>query len=295
MKVIHFMTIFAVIFGLAILMSGCADHSLESVRGLGFSDQDGSLLVASSAGASIYSKGSWTNAKIIQGGHIYTINTVSGGLYALITRSSSSQRDSPQTEIVYGSSNQGVPTHWQPVKTTSPPLMMAVSYFTHTIYVWSNMNGNTSDLSGLFYSKDDGGHWNKCDAHGFASSPQSIAIHPANDAIVALGNSEGLWLSRDYGKHFYQVYSGMNITSLFFGQAGDLFVTGEGEQEEPFLIHYDYNLNSKKELALPPQLQDRVSYFTEDLVNSEDMAIATDRQGIYFSRNKGESWFRVKN
>lgn len=289
------MNIITLISGVAILLSGCANQSLNAVRGLGFFGQDGSLLAASSAGASIYTKGYWTNAEIIKSGHVYAINTVDGGLYASIIRSDSSQRGIPQTEIVYGSSHQGVPTYWQPVKTITSPQLMAVSYFTHTLYVWNHKDGNESNASGLFYSKDNGGHWKKTEAHGFNSTPQSIAIHPADDAIVALGNSDGLWLSRDYGMHFYRVYSGIHITSLFFGQAGGLFVTGEEGQEKPFLIKYDYNLNSKSELALPLQLHEKVSYFTENLVNMEDMAIATDHQGIYLSRNKGENWFLVRN
>jgi len=79
--------------------------------------------------------------------------------------------------------------------------------------------------AGLYFTKDDAKTWNKAELNGFPEVPLTIAAHPADDKVVALGNKEELFLSNDSGNHIEKLISGLLVTSLTFSNNGELFVS----------------------------------------------------------------------
>jgi len=50
---------------------------------------------------------------------------------------------------------------------------------------------------GLYHTENDGFKWTHAAAKGLGGEIKSLAVHPSDARIIAVGTADGLYLSRD--------------------------------------------------------------------------------------------------
>lgn len=127
--------------------------------------------------------------------------------------------------------------------------------------VYNDKPNSKMSAKGLYYTKDEVKTWSKSEMYGFSGEPLTIATHPSNDKIVAIGTKAGLYLSYDNGGHFEKLLPELSIYSLAFGPNGDLFVTGSKSES---ILQINVSTKDKKEIKIPTlESGDAVLYFAQ--------------------------------
>lgn len=168
---------------------------------------------------------------------------------------------------------------------------MAVGYNTHTIYVLNPQANSRMDDAGLYYSTDDAKTWTKSEMTGLQGAIFSIAAHPTNEAIIALGTEEGVFLSKDFGQSFESV-SDSPTTAIAFSAKGELFAGSASD--EVTLTTFERETNEHKTLSIPSlNGENTISYITVNPQDEKQITFTTTEKDIYMTKNAGESWSQI--
>lgn len=165
--------------------------------------------------------------------------------------------------------------------------LMSASYKTHTIYAVNPEPNSRLTTTGLYYSKDDAKTWNKSEMTGIDAELfelTSLAVHPTDDSIVAVGTTKALYVSNDSGNQFEKI-ADLQVTSLTFGMGGNLFV-GSYKQKGVF---YQMDLQQKQlvEVNIPDLVEDAASYIAQNPTNTKELVFATFNLDVYISLDEG--------
>lgn len=168
---------------------------------------------------------------------------------------------------------------------------MSVSYRTHTLYVINPEPNSKMKQAGLFYSRDEGNTWISSSMSGISGQITALAVHPTQDAIVAIGTTSGAYLSNDNGQTFAALYTDQPVSALAFTDQGELLI-GTGKSE---LV--SINLQTKQPTAIktPVQNGDAISYLAGSPANPKELALATEKKDVYVSTDFGTTWQRIAN
>jgi uncharacterized membrane protein YciS (DUF1049 family) len=260
---------------------------LTHIHGLGYSPDGESIMIPAHDGIKEYSDGKWS---LGQGEpHDYMgFSAVNDGFYSSGHPSLDSNKKNPfgivkstdggktfKTLAFYGE----IDFH-----------LMNVSFNTHTIYVVNPQPNPEMKETGLYYSQDEAKTWVKSQMNGYNDEPESLAVHPDNDAIVALGSPFGLYLSRNYGDSFEQL-SDQQITSLYFTPTGKLIIGGYGQ--EAGLSEMDIESGEQTAIEIPALFEDAVMYTVQNPVDEQEWTITTYNKDVYLSKNQGTSWTKI--
>lgn len=168
---------------------------------------------------------------------------------------------------------------------------MTVGYKTHTIYVFNEQPNVKMNVAGLYYTKDDAKTWNKSEMNGFAGELLTMTTHPTDDKVIALGTKEGLYLSKDSGNHFEKLLPQLVITSLTFGNKGDLFIAAANS---PAMLQINISSKDKKEIMLPTlDKNDAISYIAQNPKDQNEIVIATYLKDVFMSEDSGSDWSKI--
>lgn len=168
---------------------------------------------------------------------------------------------------------------------------MDVSEQTHTIFVMNPEPNEKMNSTGLYYSRDEAQTWIKSQMTGLEGEMTALAVHPTQDAMVAVGTRNGLYLSSDYGDQFEKIVSDRGITALSFGAQGQLFVGGYNDGAS--LFHVNIETEQQEEFLIPSLDEDAVLFFEQNPTNENEMVFVTYNKNVYLSEQAGASWTKI--
>jgi photosystem II stability/assembly factor-like uncharacterized protein len=170
--------------------------------------------------------------------------------------------------------------------------LLATSYHTNTVYVFNPAANSRMPQVGLYYTTDDGKRWHAVKRAGVAGSVASLAVHPTQDNVVAIGTRSGMYLSQDHGETFQRVAEAPQVLALFFAfDAPHLwFSSFDGK---PALTRLHWQTGQTEPLELPALDQDTVIYIAQNPVQTQEWAIATYKRDVYVSSDAGKTWKQI--
>lgn len=268
--------------------SGRKEMSVPHIHGLGYSTDGQRLLMPAHEGIMSYSEGHWSEGQGEK--HDYMgFSAVDDGFYSSGHPAPGSNKKNPFG--VVKSTDEGKSFETLAVYGETDFHVMSAGYKNKAIYVINPEANSQMKLSGLFYSKDDGKTWTQSGMQGIAGDPAAIAVHPTNDAVVAIGTEQGLFVSKDSGQNFEKL-SDAQVTSLFFNEKGSLFV-GSYRAPAASLSQIDINTKQTVEVKIPGLTEDAVAYFAQNPKNPNEFAFATFKSNVFLSNDSGENWTQI--
>ncbi len=267
--------------------------ALTHVHGLSYSADGKRLMIPSHHGLAIYEtngKGRWSKAE--GPAHDYMgFSATRDALY-------SSGHPAPGSGMVnpFGliKSQDGGKT-WRKLglEGESDFHLLATSYGTNAVYVTNHGRNSRMNQPGLYYTENDGLKWTRAATSGLAGGIKSLAVHPSDARIVAVGTDNGLYLSRDAGETFSQHVSGRQVLGigfeldgrhiLFSSYAGGAALGRVGMAPGA----------SAQEIAIPAMSEDAVAYIAQNPVRPAEIAIASFKRSVFLSQDAGRTWKAV--
>ncbi|MGH8222143.1 MAG: F510_1955 family glycosylhydrolase [Woeseiaceae bacterium] len=263
--------------------------TLVHVHGLAYSPDGTRLMIPSHHGLAVYENGKWSKAPGPQ--HDYM------GFSATARSIYSSGHPAPGSGLVnpFGliRSKDGGKT-WTKLglEGESDFHVMAASWNANAIYVWNPAPNSRMRRPGLHFTVNDGCSWKAPRGEGLKGDPQALAVHPDNGAIVAVGTSSGVFLSRDSGERFEPIAHGIQGLSVFFDLDGNQLWYGTFDRQAR-LARLKLAGGTTQSIALPPLGRDAVAYIAQNPAQRTGYAIATFERSVYLSKDGGRSWTRI--
>lgn len=267
---------------------GQENITMEHAHGMGYSSDGSQIYFAVHDGLRVYENGRWS----IPAGprHDYMgFSMVDDGFYSSGHPAPGSNKKNP-IGIVKSIDNGQTLEHLALYGEVDFHTM-DVSDRMHTLYVMNPQPNEKMDTIGLYYSQDKAMTWTNSKMEGYSGEMTTLAVHPSQDAIVAVGTREGLYLSRNYGDQFEKVLNDRGVTSLTFGPQGQLFVGGYNN--EASLISINIETEQQEELDIPRFNEDAILYLAQKPQNENEMVFITYKMDVYLSKIKGRSWSKI--
>lgn len=261
---------------------------LMHVHGLAY-DADGSkLMIPSHHGLAVYNGSAWSKAPGPQ--HDYM------GFSATKDAIYSSGHPAPGSGLVnpFGviKSVDGGQT-WQKLglEGESDFHMLTTGYETNALYVGNPQPNSKMQQPGIYYTLNDGFTWQRSAARGLNADLNSLAVHPSNPKVVAVGTDNGLYLSNDAGNTFKRTGNGKILAAFFDLDGKHLWLSKV--DGAPGLVRFALNNKSEEKIATPVAQNDAVAYVAQNPAKRNEYAIATLRRSVYLSQDKGKTWKQV--
>lgn len=265
-----------------------SDIELMHVHGLGFSGDGAGLYVPSHDGLKVFEKGVWSEAAAEPHDYMGFV-MVDDGFY-------SSGHPGPGSSLknpfgVVKTTDMGQTLEMLDLYQEVDFHGMAVGYNSHAIYVINPQPNSRMDEVGLYYSTDDTRTWTKSEMTGLQGPIFSIAVHPTNEAIVALGTSKGVFLSNDFGETFESV-SDFPTTAVTFSAAGDL-VAGSVSDEVTLTI-FDSETNEPQLISIPELNEENtIGYIAVNPQDEKQITFTTVEKDMHMTKDSGGNWNQI--
>ncbi|MDA1475171.1 F510_1955 family glycosylhydrolase [Bacillus changyiensis] len=262
---------------------------LEHVHGLGYSTDGKRLIIPSHHGLVTYSDGHWDRAE--GENHDYMgFSVAADGFYSSGHPAPGSDKKNPFG--IMKSTDEGKNLKMLDLYGEIDFHIMGVGYQSQAIYVINPEPNSRMKFVGLYYSLNETKTWTKSKMRGISEEPTTIAVHPTNKAILALGNQSGVYLSYNYGQNFKKVLSKGQITSLVFSKDGTLFVGGY--DHKTYLLKLNVENNRSFEINIPRIAQDdAIAYLAVSSKNEKQIAFTTFKKDIYISYDQASTWLKI--
>lgn len=169
--------------------------------------------------------------------------------------------------------------------------LLAAGYGSNVVYVYNHEPNSRMPGAGIFFTRNDGVDWQQAGAEGLRGDPTSIAVHPEDFKIVAVGTKSGLFLSTDSGNSFRSLASGQVLSVFFDFDGRHLWYGSYGKA--PALVRLEWRTDQRHSIALPPLDRDAVAYIAQNPARRDECAIATFRRSVFLSRDGGKSWIEI--
>lgn len=288
--------ILVAITGYAIL-SEKDDHSSEitltHIHGLGYTPDGKELYIPAHDGLRVYHDGHWAVPKGAL--HDYMgFSMVDFGFYSSGHPQPGSNMKNPFG--VVKSTDMGQTLETLDLYGEIDFHSMAVGYKSHAIYVLNPESNSRMDETGLHYTLDETKTWNSSKMEGLDGEPISLAVHPTEGNVVAIGTNAGLYLSNDYGQTFTKVNQGAPTTAVHFNHEGNL-IAGTITNDKNFKVNlYQFNRSTleKQDINIPEfQQEDAISFIAVNPTNSNEIALATFKRDVFVTENYGQNWDKI--
>ncbi len=265
-----------------------SDIEMMHVHGLGFSGDGAGLFVPSHDGLKVFENGIWREAAAEPHDYMGFV-MVDDGFY-------SSGHPGPGTSLknpfgVVKTTDMGENLEMLDLYQEVDFHGMAVGYISHAIYVMNPQENSRMDEIGLYYSTDDTETWTKNEMTGLQGTIFSIAAHPTNEAIIALGASEGVFLSNNFGETFESV-SDSPTTAVTFSPTGGL-IAGSVSNEVNLTI-FDSETYEPQLISIPELNEENtIGYITVNPQDENQITFATIEKDIYTTKDSGDNWNQI--
>lgn len=275
--------------GMALVGNSAGEVKIKHVHGIGYSTDGERILIPIHDGLIAYSNGQWSEPEGEK--HDYMgFSPVDDGFYSSGHPAEGSGIANPLGIIK--STDEGKTLETLDLAGEMDFHGMAAGYQNHAIYVFNTRPNSKMKSPGMYYTKDEAQTWTQSQLQGLNDQPSALAVHPTNDAIVALGSSNGVYLSNDNGDNFENVLPGKAVTSLFFNNKGQLLVADYNDKSA--IVVYDVEIQQSETIPLPElQAEEVVGYMAQHPTDMNEVTLITANQGlynIYLTKDKGQSW-----
>ncbi|MEO5669891.1 MAG: F510_1955 family glycosylhydrolase [Ramlibacter sp.] len=263
---------------------------LMHVHGLSYSADGQQLVIPSHNGLAVFASGHWSKAA--GPAHDYM------GYSATRDTLYSSGHPAPGSGLTnpFGliKSRDGGKT-WQKLglEGESDFHMLAAGYGTNAVYVVNHQPNSRMSQAGIYYTLADGLKWQRAEARGLGAKLNSLAVHPTDAKLVAVGTDDGLYLSRDSANSFEPLLGGTRVLAATFDLDGQhLWFSGHAGRAT--LARVALTAGAKPETAALPQMtEDAVAYIAQNPARHDEIAVATFKRSVFLSKNSGRSWTQV--
>lgn len=265
-----------------------AGVTLTHVHGLAWSGDGARLYVPSHHGLAIYEAGRWAKAPGPE--HDYM------GFTATRERFYSSGHPAPRSGLAnpFGliRSDDGGKT-WTKLGLEGEAdfHLLAAGFETHAVYVFNAVPNSRMKLVGIYHTRNDGFAWKPAAGVGLTGEPASLAVHPTDPAVVAMGTGDGLFVSDDAAERFRRVADGQTLAVFFDLDARHLWYSGYDGTAS--LHRLDRSSGAAVEVALPPLAGDAVAYIAQNPASRNEYAVATFKRNVFVSRDGGATWVAI--
>ena len=263
--------------------------TLADVHGLTYSPDGKSLLVAHHHGIAVYAAGMWSTSPALR--HDYMgFSATKDGFYS----SGHPARGSGLTNPfgVIRSTDGGKSWVKLSLEGEADFHLLATSYGTNAVYVYNPGSNSKMKTPGIYYTLNSGFVWNRAKAGGFSDQPTSLAVHPSDPKVVAVGSKGGLYLSTDSGDSFRALATDDQVLAAFFDLDGTHLLLSS-YAGAPALLRVNWKTGAKRSVTLPPMSRDAVAYIAQNPANRIEYAIATFERNVYITRDGGQSWQQI--
>ncbi len=169
--------------------------------------------------------------------------------------------------------------------------LLAAGYRANAIYVLSKEPNSAMSVPGLHLSVDEGKSWRRSATRGLEGEVLALAAHPRNAAIIALGTTRGLFLSRDRGDSFQRAGGRQAVTAVAFDIDGNHVRYAPAIRRE--LVATALEGRSRTLVRLPPIGLDYATHVAQSPVDPRVLAIATDRRHVFVTSDAGRTWRQI--
>lgn len=260
---------------------------MEHIHGIGYSPDGQKLYFAAHDGLRLYEKGQWIQPAGEK--HDYMgFSLVDDGFYSSGHPAPGSEKKNPLG--IVKSRDEGKSLEPLTLYGETDFHGMSVGYKSHTIYLFNTEPNNLIQTLGLHYSMDEGKTWTRSKMNGLDGNPTAIAVHPSDNAAVALGTEKGVFVSRDFGQRFEPLSTDMQVTSLAFDGNNKLLVGAT--RNEPVLIQIDMTDQKEARLDLSVMDRDAIAFIARNPVDEREISIVTFGNNAYTSRDFGQNWIK---
>ncbi|WP_019414668.1 F510_1955 family glycosylhydrolase [Paenisporosarcina sp. TG20] len=258
---------------------------LMDIHGLGITNEDSEIYIPAHDGLKVFKGGIWSSTE--GGKHDYMgFSMVDDGFYSSGHPGAGSSLKNPFG--VVKTTDMGQTLEMLDLYQEVDFHGMAVGYNTHAIYVMNPQANSRMDEAGLYYSTDDTKTWTRSDMTGLQGPIYTIAVHPTNEAIVALGTGEGVFLSNDFGQSFNSV-SDSPTTAVAFSAKGELIAGSTSD--EMTLTKFVSETKEPILLSIPSLSEgNTISYIAVNPQNEKQITFATAEKDIYLTEDSGQNW-----
>ncbi|CAM4398110.1 VPS10, VPS10 domain protein [Paenibacillus alkaliterrae] len=258
--------------------------SLTHIHGLGFTNDGSQLLIPAHDGLVSYTNNRW---QAVNGEkHDYMgFNLVDNGFYSSGHPERGSDLKNPLG--IVKSTDNGKTLEFMDFYGIEDFHFMAVGYNSHAIYLFNPQANARLSAAGLYVSLDQTKTWKMSSLNGLTGDLISLAAHPTDTSTIAIGTSEGVYLSSDFGDQFDKLPIEQEVTAVAFGNNGDLFVGGKG-----ILFRNKAGVITPLSV-LPLSPDDAIMYLAQNPTRENELAIATSTMNVFISKDNGLSWSQI--
>jgi len=170
--------------------------------------------------------------------------------------------------------------------------LLAAGWNTNAVYVWNPQPNSRMNKFGVYYTLDEGQTWHAAAAVGLDGELQALAAHPYAPGTVAIGTSEGAFLSRDFGGRFEVLARDVQELALHFDLDGERLWLGSFAGTA-YLSRIDLRSGTIEPAPTPHWGRDPVSYIAQNPASRAEYAIATLGRSVYLSKDGARTWTQI--
>lgn len=262
-----------------------AQTILDEIHGIAFTPDGNGIMLPTQSGFMVYRARRWNNlegARRPFGG----VSVTQDAIYATERRGNGAVP--PRTRGLLRSSDGG--RTWRSIYDADEAEFahMAAGSRNNAVYLVSTVPTALMREPGLYRTQDEGKTWQHAAAQDLPATIASIAVHPADPRIVAIGATDGLHVSRDAGATFRVILAGKSLTAVFFDVGGQhVYVAREGVSA---VNRVSLNGEITRTLAVPIASRDSIVFIAQNPAHPHKLAVSTRLRSVFVSTNGGETW-----
>ena len=264
--------------------------TLTHVHGLSYSVDGKQIMIPSHNGLAIFKNGRWS--KNAGPAHDYMgFSATRDTLYSSGHPAPGSNMTNPFGLI---KSRDGGKT-WQKLGLDgeSDFHALATSYGTNAVYVINHGPNSRMSKAGIYHTRNDGLQWTHAAAGGLGGEITSLAVHPSDADVVAVGTADGLYLSRDSAKNFKLLAGGKRVLAETFDLDGQ-HLWFSTHADKAALARIALKAGAKaEELPIPALIEDAVAYIAQNPAQRNEIVIATFKRNVFLSKDQGQTWAQI--
>lgn len=256
------------------------------IHGLGYSSDGKEVYVPAHDGLRIYNGEKWIVPTLGEKHDYMGFSMFKGGFY-------SSGHPSPSSDLanplgIVKSTDKGENIEILDLYEEIDFHGMTVGYETRDIYVFNPSENSRMDQAGFYYSTDETKTWHQSNLEGLEGQATSLAAHPTDEGVVAIGTAKGIYLSNNYGDNFNKLPVTGSVSAVSFDHQNNLLVATQTDQEKLYQVNLPSN--EVNELSTPTLDDDPITYVKQNPINEKEFVFSTSKKNIYFSYDGGKSW-----